>query len=110
MQEMQEIWFDPWIRKIPWSRKRHPTLAFLTGKLHGHRSLAGYSPWGHKSWTRLSEHTHTLKREQGDFWLPFQHVNSLEGITSVLKTGLDKLKILDSSENCSYKADDGSKH
>ena len=54
--------------------------------------------------------THTLQREQGDCWLPFQHVNSLEGITSVLTTGLDKLKILDPSENCSHKADDGSKH
>ena len=40
--------FDPCIGKIPWSRKWHPTLVFLPGKSHGHRSLAGYSPWGHK--------------------------------------------------------------
>ena len=25
-----------------------PTLVFLPGKFHGQRSLAGYSPWGHK--------------------------------------------------------------
>ena len=24
------------------------------GKSHGQRSLMGYSPWGHKNWTRLS--------------------------------------------------------
>ena len=26
------------------------TLVFLPGKFHGHSSLAGYSPWGHKEW------------------------------------------------------------
>ena len=46
--------FDPWVRKIPWERKRHPSPVFLTGKLHGQRSVAGYSPWGAKSGTRLS--------------------------------------------------------
>ena len=40
--------FDPWIRKIPWRRKWQPTPVFLPGKFHGQRSLAGYSPWGHK--------------------------------------------------------------
>ena len=27
--------FDPWIRKIPWQRKRHPTSVFLPGKSTG---------------------------------------------------------------------------
>ena len=40
--------FDPWVRKIPWRRKWQPTPVFLPGKSHGQRSLAGYSPWGHK--------------------------------------------------------------
>ena len=35
-------------RKVPWGRKWHPTPVCLPGKFHGHRSLAGYSPWGHK--------------------------------------------------------------
>ena len=26
----------------------NPTLVFLPGKSHGQRSLAGYSPWGHR--------------------------------------------------------------
>ena len=38
---------DPWVRKIPWSRKRQPTPLFLP-KSHGQRSLVDYSPWGRK--------------------------------------------------------------
>ena len=30
------------------------TLVFSPGESHGQRSLAGYSPWGHKSWIQLS--------------------------------------------------------
>ena len=40
--------FDLWVRKIPWRRKRQPTPVFMPGKFHGWKSLAGYSPWGHK--------------------------------------------------------------
>ena len=40
---------DPWVRKIPWKRKWQPTTVFLPGKFHVQRSLAGYSPWSHKS-------------------------------------------------------------
>ena len=38
--------FDPWVRKIPWSRKWQPTPIFLPGESHGQRSLVGCSPWG----------------------------------------------------------------
>jgi len=34
--------------KIPWRRKWQPTPVFLPEEFHGQRSLAGYSPWGHK--------------------------------------------------------------
>ena len=40
--------FNPWFRKIPWSRKWKPTLVFLPGQSHGQRHLEGYSPWGGK--------------------------------------------------------------
>ena len=40
--------FDWWVRKSPWRRKWQPTSVFLPGKFHGQRSLAGFSPWGHK--------------------------------------------------------------
>ena len=36
--------FNPWVGKIPWSRKWQPTPIFLPGKFHGQRRLAGYSP------------------------------------------------------------------
>ena len=38
----------PQVKKIPWRRKRQPAPVFLPGESHGHRSLAGDSPWGHK--------------------------------------------------------------
>ena len=31
------------------------TPVFLPGESHGQRSRAGYSPWGRKSWTQLSD-------------------------------------------------------
>ena len=40
--------FDPWVGKIPWRRKWQPTPVFLPGESDGQRSLAGYSPRGHK--------------------------------------------------------------
>jgi len=42
------MWFDPWVRKIPWRRKWQPTSGFLPEKSSGQRSLASYSPRGHK--------------------------------------------------------------
>ena len=52
--------FDPWIWKIPWSRKWHLTPVFLLGKFHGQRRLVGYSPfWVTKCWTWLSNRART---------------------------------------------------
>ena len=45
----------PWVGKIPQRRKRQPTAVFLPGEFHGQRGLAGYSGWGCKSWTQLSD-------------------------------------------------------
>ena len=36
------------VRKIHWNRKWHSSPVFLPGESHGQRSLAGYSPGGHK--------------------------------------------------------------
>ena len=35
--------FNPWVGKIPWSRKWQPTPVFLPRELHGQRSLLGYN-------------------------------------------------------------------
>ena len=51
MQETQV----PWVRKIPWRRTQQPTPVLLPRESHGQRSLAGHSPWSHKSWTWLSD-------------------------------------------------------
>ena len=38
----------PFLQKIPWRREWLPTPESLPGESHGLRSLAGYSPGGHK--------------------------------------------------------------
>ena len=40
--------FDSWLRKMPWRREWLPAPVFLSGKICGQRSLAGYVPRGHK--------------------------------------------------------------
>jgi len=52
---MQETGFNSWVGKIPWRRKRQPTVVFLPEESLGQRSLAGYCPWAHKSETQLSD-------------------------------------------------------
>ena len=61
--------FNPWVRKIPWSRKWQPTPVFLPGKSHGQRNLVGYSPWGHKDLDMTDHaHTHTYTHTYSDFY------------------------------------------
>ena len=40
--------FNPWVRKMPWTRKWQPTPVLLPGESHGQGNLAGYSPQGRK--------------------------------------------------------------
>ena len=47
MEEIQ-LEFDHWVRNIPWRRKWLPIPVFFPEELQGHRSLVGYSSWGHK--------------------------------------------------------------
>ena len=75
---------DPWVGKIPWKRKWQPTLVFLPGKSHGHRSLEGYIPWGRK---RVGHDLATKQQQQITFkrtslvvqWLRIHPCNSIEG-------------------------------
>ena len=46
--DIRDMGFGPWVGLIPWSRKWQPIPVFLPGRFHGQRSLAGYSPLGHK--------------------------------------------------------------
>ena len=56
--------FNPWVRKIPLSRKWQSTPLFLPEKSYGQWNLVGYSPQGCKELnmterTRAHTHTHT---------------------------------------------------
>ena len=53
---------DPWIGKILWRRKWQPTPVFLLGEFHEQRSLAGYSPWGHKELDMTEQLTCIINR------------------------------------------------
>ena len=45
---MQEIWVQFLGWEDPWRGEWLSSPVFLSGDFHGQRSLAGYSPWGHK--------------------------------------------------------------
>ena len=65
MQETSEMWApslgqeDP--LEMPWKREWQPSLVFLMGKIHGQRSLVGYSAWDPKDsdMTEVTEHACT---------------------------------------------------
>ena len=46
--DIRDVGLIPWIGKVPWRRAWQLTPVLLPGDFHGQRSLAGYSPWGHK--------------------------------------------------------------
>ena len=52
--------FHPCVGKVPGRRAWQPTAVLLPGKSLGQRSLAGYSPWGHKK-SDATEHVHVLE-------------------------------------------------
>ena len=58
--------FDPWVGKISWRRKWQSIPVFLPAESHGQRSLAGYSPWGHKESNR-TEWLHLVWDKRGEY-------------------------------------------
>ena len=55
MQETQEMWVQSLGQEDPLEKERATHSSILPGKSHEQRSLAGYSPWAHKSQTQLSD-------------------------------------------------------
>ena len=82
--------FDPWVRKIPWRREWQPTPVFLPEESHGQRSLAGYSPWGHKD----SDATE---------WLSMHTRQVLEGEST--EHGETSKRVLQNSNSCTSHVD-----
>ena len=79
--------FDPWVRKIPWSRKWHPTPVFLPGESHGQRSLVGYSLWGPKSWTWLKRRACMRYSLRSALYLCWRFAFSVPGLVSWVVLG-----------------------
>ena len=48
LPEMRETWVQSLGWEDPLEKEWLATPVLLPGKSHGQRSLAGYSPWGHK--------------------------------------------------------------
>ena len=68
--------FDPGIGKVPQRRKWQPTPVFLPGESQGQRSLAGYSPWGHKE-SETNVYTRLLDSEgEGEGGMIWENGNS----------------------------------
>ena len=52
---------QPLIREDPLEKEMATHSSILAGKFHGQRSMAGYSPWGHK---RVGHDLKTKKEQQ----------------------------------------------
>ena len=67
LPEMRETWVQSLGREDPLEKEWLATPVLSPGKSHGQRSLAGYSPWGHKepdTTERLTFlHTHHPEKE-----------------------------------------------
>ena len=61
MQGTQETRVWSLGREDPVEKRMAIHLVFLPGKLHRQRSLAGYSPWGHKELDTTEQTEHTCK-------------------------------------------------
>ena len=62
MPAMQEIQFIPRLGRSSGEENGLPNPAFLPGKSHGQRSLAGYSPWGCKKSDTTERLTFSISR------------------------------------------------
>ena len=62
---------ETWIQSLHWEDPLEKEMAeFLPGKSHGERSLAGYSPWGHKE----SDMTEQLSTEHTCAYIYTSHL------------------------------------
>ena len=87
--------FDPWVMKILWKRKWHPTPVFFSGEPNGQRSLVSYSPWGLRArHDSATEHTHRVW-SQKFHGTGGNRKSTLEGAHSLLCTRTQEIKTSD---------------
>ena len=48
VEDVRDVQVQSLSREIPWRKACQPTSVLLPGEFHGERTLADYSPWGHK--------------------------------------------------------------
>ena len=65
--------FNPWVGKIPSTRKWQHTPVFLPRKPHGQRSLVGYSPWGCKESDTTERLSHRRIKNWYLSWVHAEH-------------------------------------
>ena len=103
MQETQRYAFNPWVRKIPWSRKWQPTPVFLPGKIPWTEETCGLQPMGFQR-VRHSLATKQQQQEGGqesaltrsqEAWLP----GSLNSASSLASLRIFALKLLKNSNS-----------
>ena len=79
---------NPWVGKTPWRRAWQPAPVFLPGESQGQRSLAGYSPWGHREsdTTEATLHAHTMvKWWQNSVYFEHWHYLNVEQLFKIPK-------------------------
>ena len=68
VQETQEVQVNPWVGKIPWSRKWQPILVFLPGKFMDRGACCATIHGITNSQTQLSVHRHA--RTHAPIYIP----------------------------------------
>ena len=58
MQEMQETQAQFLVKKVLWRRKMAAHFSIIAWRIHGQRSLVGYSPWGQKESAKTEANEH----------------------------------------------------
>ena len=64
MQEKYKIWIQSLDREDPLEEEMATHSSILAWKIHGQRSLVGYSPWGYKEMD-MTEHEQKLQTAKG---------------------------------------------
>ena len=93
--------FNPWVGKIPWRREWQSTPVFWPGKSHGWRSLAGYSPCGHKESDTTEQLTHTFPSN----FTVSQNITQKylrQSVPSLQKSSIKKYEIHDACNSIFY--------
>ena len=75
--------------EIPWRRAWQPTPVFFPGESHGQRSLAGYSPCGHKEsdttkQLSIQTHIHGLSDPENAFLIIHTHTHTCACVSRIL--------------------------